>query len=290
MVLVCAGMTVLFSVLSIRLVHVQLVQHKRYSESAERYYVHKENLPASRGTITDRNGELLARSQTVYTLYADAYHLRSYMIGCLGVAAAEGVGLRAVRRKYSHEEIQKKYLDRVISVMAEPLGYLSADLRMKLLGKATGEVILIKGLEEDEHRRIQTLLERESVGGIYFKTGTRRFYPSPHVLTHVIGYVNENGQGMEGVEKVFDGQMRRGGRVSKDRTRPSRAGNPGFSARDSSAAGWSGYSANDRHGIADPVGSSGGRGMEKIHARKDNSSDHGSLHRRSSGDGKPASF
>ena len=163
MLLVCAGMTVLFSVLSVRLVHVQLVQHKRYSEAAERFYVHKENLPASRGTITDRNEELLARSQTIYTLYADAYHLRSYMIGCLGIAAAEGVGARAVRRKYSQEEIQKKYLDRVISVMAEPLGFSSAEFRRMLLEKEIGEVILAKGLEEDEHRRIEAVLEREKV-------------------------------------------------------------------------------------------------------------------------------
>lgn len=208
MVLVCAGITVLFSILSARLVHVQMVQHKRYSQAAERYYVHKENLPASRGAITDRNGELLARNQTIYTLYADAYHLRSYMIACLGVAAAEGMGARAVRRKYSHEEIQKKYMDRVISVMAEPLGYTVEDLRRKLLEKEEGEVILAKALEEDEHRRIQEVLERENVSGIYFKIGTRRFYPSPHALTHVIGYVNEKGDGMEGLEKVFDEQMK----------------------------------------------------------------------------------
>jgi len=208
MVLVCAGMTVLFSVLSIRLVHVQLVQHKRYSKAAERYYVHKENLPASRGAITDRNGEMLARSQTVYTLYADAYHLRSYMFGCLGVAAAEEMGARAVRRKYSREEIQKKYMDRVISVMAEPLGYSSAELRRLLVEKETGEVILVKGLEEDEHRRIQEVLERETVRGLYFKIGSRRFYPSPHALTHAIGYVNEKGKGMEGLEKVYDEQMK----------------------------------------------------------------------------------
>lgn len=208
MILVCAGLTVLFSVLSVRLVHVQLVQHQRYSDVAENYYVHKERLPASRGAITDRNGEMLARSQTVYTLYADAYHLRSHTIGCLGVAAAEGMGARAVRQKYSEEQIQEKYMDRVVSVMAGPLGIPPVELRKKLAEKETGEVILAKDLEEDEHRRIEEVMERGNVGGIYFKTGTRRFYPSPHALTHVIGYINDKGQGMEGVEKTFDEQMK----------------------------------------------------------------------------------
>jgi len=208
MVLVCVGITVLFSILSARLVHLQMVQHKRYSEVAESYYVRKEVLPASRGVITDRNGELLARSQTVYTLYADAYHLRSHMIGSCGVAAAEGMGPRAVRRKYSRQEIQKKYMERVISVMAEPLGYSTTKLRRLLVAKETGEVILAKGLEEDSRRRLQKVLEEGTVGGIYFKTGSRRFYPSPHALTHVIGYVDEKGNGMEGVEKVFDERMK----------------------------------------------------------------------------------
>lgn len=207
MVLVCAGMTVLFSGLSARLVHVQVVQHQRYVDAAEHAYVRKEKLPASRGMITDRNGELLARSQTVYTLYADAYHLRSYMIGCMGIAAAEKMGPRAVRRKYSHEEIQKKYMGRVVSVLAGTLDTSAEELRSKLEAKKTGEVILIKGMEEDEHRRIAEVLDRERVRGIYFKMGSRRFYPSPHALTHVIGYVNDKGQGKEGLERVFDARM-----------------------------------------------------------------------------------
>lgn len=208
MMLVCSGMMVLFSILSVRLVYVQMVQHQHYSDAAERAYVRKEKLPASRGTITDRNGELLARSQTVYTLYADAYHLRSYTIGCVGVAAAEKMGPRAVRQKYSHEEIKERYMERVSSVLAQPLGIDLGELRKLLLAKEQGEVILLKGLEEDERRRIDEVIKRESVGGIYFKRKTRRFYPSPKNLTHVIGYVNEKGRGMEGLERSFDHRMR----------------------------------------------------------------------------------
>ena len=96
---VCGLLVVVLSALSVRLVWVQVVINDYYAEQALKYYVDEEELPPSRGRIIDRNGELLARSQTVYRLVADANHLRDKRIAEAGVAQSEGLTIREVRGK-----------------------------------------------------------------------------------------------------------------------------------------------------------------------------------------------
>ena len=108
LLLVCGVMVVGLSLLSARLVYVQVVQHGKYAEAAAAHYRHKEVLPGSRGMILDRNGDLLARNQTVYTLFADCHHLRDPLIGARGVALKEGIGPRTVKMRYTREEIVGK--------------------------------------------------------------------------------------------------------------------------------------------------------------------------------------
>lgn len=207
-VLVVCGLLVLaLSALSVRLVWVQVVDHEYYVKQAEGYYLHEETLPPSRGRIFDRNGDLLARSQTVYRLVADANHLRDRDISTLGVAKAEGLTTREVRAKYSSEEIVELYLTEVVRVLATPLGVPNWELRQRFDAKAVGYIVLKRGLAEDDHRALRDLLSESRIGGVYFRQESHRFYPSPDRLTQVLGYVDAEANGMAGIEKIADEQL-----------------------------------------------------------------------------------
>lgn len=201
---VCGLLVVGLSALSVRLVWLQVVNDEYYAEHAERYYVDEEELPPSRGRIIDRNGDLLARSQTVYRLIADANHLRDDGIAEVGVAQSEGLSIREVRRKYSVEEISELYLTEVVRVLAKPLGVPNWELRQKFDKKKAGYIVLKRGLPEDDHRAMADLLRESKIGGVYFRQETQRFYPSPDRLTHVLGYVDAEGNGKTGVEKIAE--------------------------------------------------------------------------------------
>jgi cell division protein FtsI/penicillin-binding protein 2 len=51
------------------------------------------------------------------------------------------------------------------------------------------------------------MLDEKEIGGVYLRRGERRYYPSPMSLTQAIGYVDEEGIGVAGIEKVFDAEM-----------------------------------------------------------------------------------
>jgi len=204
----CAGLVIGFSLLSVRLVYLHVVMHEEYAAIAERRYVHKESLPARRGTVMDRHGELLARNQTVYTVVADRNHLGDFNYACRGLAKAEGIEASEVKRKYDWEEIRARYLNRVVRVLAQPLGYRGWELLQKLEGSAQVRIVLKRHIEEEECRMLKELVQAERLGGIHFEAGMRRFYPSPGTLSHILGFVNHENVGQEGVEKKMEEVLR----------------------------------------------------------------------------------
>jgi len=204
----CAFLLILLCLLSGRLVWIEMVKGGALATEARAHYEYEMVLPAKRGRIFDGNGDLLARNQTVYTLKVDCHHLRDLGLACIGLARKEGVSAQAIRRKYLPAEIRSVYRGHVVECLSAPLRIPKHTFGRELNSKETGEIILAKQLEEDFARQIEVLLEENSLGGLYLERGQRRYYPSPRSLTHVIGYVNAENEGMEGVEKVFDDEMR----------------------------------------------------------------------------------
>lgn len=217
---VLAVITAGLSVLSARLVYVQVVDHERYTKAALSHYTHREVLPATRGEIFSSDGDLLARSQVVYSLVVDCHHIRDPLFACAGLAKKYGKKPRAIRQQYDPDEINSTYIAWIVSRLAKPLRLRSDELSQRLKGKVNGEIMLARDIEEDESRRLREIMRENRIGGIYFRKEERRFYPSPLTLTQVVGYVGERKdededgnetyeiEGKEGIEKVFDGEMR----------------------------------------------------------------------------------
>lgn len=203
------GLAVLavFSILSGRLWVLQGVRCEELQREAEQMCHTEESLPAKRGPIVDCNGVLLAASQTVFTIYADKYHLRDYQFAASGLAARDGIRAREVRRKYSREDLLREYGAYVVQVLAEGLKLDPAELSAKLGGDTLGEAILARGLEEDARRALFERLSQRRVKGVYFRKETRRSYPDGKLAAHVLGYVDREGKGQEGVEKVLQAAL-----------------------------------------------------------------------------------
>src|SRR5207237_2737965 len=75
--LVCSFFTALFSLLSCRLVYLQMIKHDEYAGLAAEKHVYKQPIFAERGSILDANNEVLAHNTPVETVVADATHLNN---------------------------------------------------------------------------------------------------------------------------------------------------------------------------------------------------------------------
>jgi penicillin-binding protein 2 len=68
-VIVCGGLVLLgFAILLVRLAWLQLIEHHDYYERAEQNRIARVPVTANRGLIKDRNGEIIAKNYSAYTL------------------------------------------------------------------------------------------------------------------------------------------------------------------------------------------------------------------------------
>ena len=88
-ILLCTILVLGLSVLSWRLVRIQLWDRHRYAESSRKAFHRVEKLRALRGMIVDRREEPLAKSIPVATVFVDKNHLYDPKIASYGLAYQE---------------------------------------------------------------------------------------------------------------------------------------------------------------------------------------------------------
>ena len=77
--LACAAFALVFTGLSWRLVHLHIAKHDDYKRMAAEKHSMRQTLHAARGTIFDRNGEILATNLPVRSNTAHEKSSRSLM-------------------------------------------------------------------------------------------------------------------------------------------------------------------------------------------------------------------
>ncbi|KQM52624.1 cell division protein [Pseudomonas sp. Leaf15] len=126
-------------------------------------------IPAHRGLITDRNGEPLAVSTPVTTLWANAKELQTAKDKWPELAAALGQDPKA--------------------------------LSERLEAQANKEFIyLVRGLTPEQGQQVLDL----KVPGVYGIEEFRRFYPAGETTAHMVGFTDIDDHGREGVELAYD--------------------------------------------------------------------------------------
>ena len=134
---------------------------------------------SARGTIYDRNLNILASSATVENIYIAPRELQQSGADIDGLAHALGeiLGVDA-------DHVKKKAKDR--------------SLRYHLIQA---------GVEEEAAARVRAYIEESGTKGIHLEPNSRRSYPYGTLAAQVIGFTNASGQGAEGIEASYEGYL-----------------------------------------------------------------------------------
>jgi cell division protein FtsI (penicillin-binding protein 3) len=154
-----------FMMLLLRAFWIQGPGNAFYEAKGVRGTQRELELPASRGKILDRNGQVIATS-------LEAKSIIAY--------------IDTVPDDLSAEKIHK---------LAALLQMNDADLRKKLREERK-QVFLKRQVEPDIAQQIKQL----EIPGIGLNNEYRRFYPEGEAMAHVVGFTNVNDQGQEGIE------------------------------------------------------------------------------------------
>lgn len=167
---------VLFSIgaalalLVVRAVDLQVVRKDFLQDQGDARYLREVKIAANRGMITDRNGEPLAISTPVDSVWANPQDT-----------------LQASPQQWGR--------------VAQLLDMDADQLRRRLEGHADREFVYIKrDVDPATAKRVMNV----GVPGISLQREYRRYYPTAEVAAHVIGFTNIDDVGQEGMELVYD--------------------------------------------------------------------------------------
>ena len=173
LLLVAAGLGLCSVALIGRAAYVQLINNDFYQREGEARFLREIPIATSRGMITDRNGEPLAVSTPVESVWGNPKEL-----------------LKAPDR---------------LPQLAQALGMPLDELTRKLSQKADKEFLYLKRrINPDEAHRIVAL----GIPGVFSQREYRRFYPQGEAMAHVLGFTNIDDRGQEGLELAFDDWLR----------------------------------------------------------------------------------
>lgn len=160
----------LFSLLIFRLLYIQVFNNELYIDRAYDLWTRNITVNSRRGNIYDRNGELIVGNTLAPTI--------------------------------SIIPSQIKDKDYAAGVIASVLGYEVQDLMYHFDKNVSVEILKPEALKisEEQAKKIMNY----NIDGVYLASDVIRYYPYGSYLSHVLGIVSIDNQGLTGLEYIYN--------------------------------------------------------------------------------------
>lgn len=165
---VVAVLALSFVLLAVRASYIQVISNDFFQKQGQVRFERTLELPANRGRILDRNGQILATSVLAPSIWA-------------------------IPEDVDREPQQLQRLARLLDMPV-------SDLNRRLEDEDKTFVWLKRQVDESVARQIAAL----NLKGIYQRKEYKRQYPEGEVTAHLVGFTNVEDNGQEGVELAFN--------------------------------------------------------------------------------------
>lgn len=173
---VLMAIAVLFAGLIARGLYLQTVTYEFLKEQGDNRIVRTQTLPATRGTVSDRNGAVLALSAPTESLFAVPKDMKEMP------SAAQ--------------------LERLSELVDVPVDVL----RNKLEQKGKSFIWIKRQLDPKVAEEVKAL----GLENFVFEKELKRHYPMGNLFAHVIGFTDIDGKGQEGLELSLEDSLHAG--------------------------------------------------------------------------------
>ena len=161
-------------VFGLRLFYLQVLRYDHYKQAALNDQLKQYVIPAARGVIKLHDGDTtvpIVLNQKLYTLYADPVYI--------------------------------KHADQDAEAVAKIIGGSMDDYLPKLREQHTRYVVLAKKLSPDKAKKIAAL-KKPGLGTV---AQDYRIYPQSSLASQVLGFVNNDGKGVYGIEQSLNKEL-----------------------------------------------------------------------------------
>lgn len=157
-----------------RSAYIQVIEPDMLKKQGDMRSLRTTAKAAPRGSIVDRNGDELAVSVPVETIWADPKLV---------------IGSNALKMK-EHWQALADVLDQDVN-----------ELTSRVLKNPTKRFVYI---ERQVSPAMANYVRQLKIPGIRLRKESKRFYPAGEISAHVVGFTNVDDKGIEGVERVYD--------------------------------------------------------------------------------------
>ncbi len=171
---------------------------------------------ASRGTIYDSNGSVLAQSATVYTVYCDPVMLKGFLekkdqtkkeLEELVKTEKNDDKLNNYRTRLDKAQTGEQILEELSKFLSMKLTTDTADVRKALTDTDTRYKIIKRDVERSVSDEIEKKLTELKVDGVRCDPTTNRVYPQSSLAANVIGHTSFDGDGIYGIEAYYNDKL-----------------------------------------------------------------------------------
>ncbi len=178
---------VMFALLFFRLFDLQITQHEELQSKAVSQQTRRTVVTASRGTIYDAAGNILAISSSAETIILSPLEIDN-----------------AVNDKEKPVSWTK---DSLAAGLAEILGKEPSAIRKRMDNvKSQYEVIQLRA-DEDVAAKVREYVDENDIVGVHLVADTKRYYPYGSLAAQVIGFVGDDNTGLYGLEAYYEKEL-----------------------------------------------------------------------------------
>jgi len=165
-----------FVALAARLYEVQIKSNGKYEARALDAQLSQTTLTASRGTIFDVNGKILAISAAVENVFISPYE---------------------IDRDKQNVVLIARELSAILDVTYESI--------LEKAAKTASQYQIIKlKVESEQADKVREFISENSLSGIYLEPASKRYYPNNNLASQVLGFVGTENKGLDGLEQRYD--------------------------------------------------------------------------------------